>query len=132
MPVLPTSIAARILVVDDEAPLHRMLRDLLEYIGADVQVSETGEDAVRKWDDALRSGTPFDVVITDIGLGPGLDGIGVAKHIRSSHSSARIVACTGSSADPVVVSPAAYGFDGCIAKPFLIQDLLKLVEALVR
>lgn len=131
MSVPPTSISARILVVDDEAPLHCLLRDLLEFSGADVHVSESGEDAIGKWDSALQSGAPYDIVITDIGLGPGIDGIGLARHIRSSLASARIVACTGNSADPIVATPSAFGFNGCLAKPFMLQDLLCMVGALI-
>lgn len=118
----------RILVVDDEAPLHGILRELLEHCGAKVQVTESGDDAVRLWDKAMDAGNPFQIVITDLSLGPGLGGIDVARHIRASSTQARILACTGSSADPIVESPTEFGFDGCLAKPFLLQELIDLVQ----
>jgi len=118
----------RILVVDDEAPLHGILRELLEHCGAKVHVSESGDEAVRVWDQAREEGSPFQLVITDLALGSGLDGIGLARQIRSSSPDAKILACTGSSADPIVDSPTEFGFDGCLAKPFLLQDLIDLVQ----
>ena len=121
----------RILVVDDEAPLHEILREILERNGAHVHVTESGDQAVAMWDSARLAGAPYHLVITDLSLGPGMDGHGLAKHIRSNCPTTRIVACTGSTADPVVKTPGAYGFDGCLAKPFLLQDLLTLVDSLM-
>jgi two-component system, cell cycle sensor histidine kinase and response regulator CckA len=118
----------RILVVDDEAALHGILRELLEHCGANVHVTETGDDAVRIWTQAKEAGNPFQLVITDLSLGGGLDGIGVARQIRTASPQARILACTGSSADPIVDSPTEFGFDGCLAKPFLLQELIDMVH----
>jgi len=118
----------RILVVDDEAPLHGILRELLEHCGADVHVTENGDEAVRMWSQACEADKPYQLVITDLALGAGLDGIGVARQIRAKSPAAKIVACTGSSADPIVDTPTEFGFDGCLAKPFLLKELLDLIQ----
>lgn len=121
----------RILVVDDESSLHCILREIFECRGADVHVTDSGENAVRMWDHALHHGIPFQIVITDLALGPGLNGFQLAKYIRSTSVDVRILVCTGSSADPVVAAPGAYGFDGCVTKPFLLQDLLDAVAGVM-
>jgi two-component system cell cycle sensor histidine kinase/response regulator CckA len=118
----------RILVVDDETSLHGILRELLEHCGAKVHATENGDEAVRIWTRAKNEGAPFQLVITDLSLGAGLDGLGVAREIRALSPDAKIVACTGSSADPIVDSPTEFGFDGCLAKPFLLKELLDLVQ----
>ena len=79
------------------------------------------------WDDACSAGQPYHVVITDLSLGQGMDGPALANHLRSRESPPRILACTGSSAHPVVERPRAFGFDGCLTKPFLIHELLEAV-----
>jgi CheY-like chemotaxis protein len=127
MPNPPTTIAMRILVVDDEPTLHSILKSLLEHRGAGVHVAGSGAEAIRMFDEAVGLGDPYDVVITDLALGVGMDGHELANRIRSRGGSQRILACTGSCGHPIVEKPAAFGFDGCVTKPFLIQELLEAV-----
>ena len=80
------------------------------------------------WEDACSSGHPYDVVITDLSLGQGMDGPELAHHLRSRGDPPRILACTGSATHPVVERPRSFGFDACLTKPFLIHDLLEAVS----
>ena len=117
----------RILVVDDEPLLHSILKCLLEHRGAGVHVAGSGDEAIRMFDVAVGLGDPYHVVITDLSLGAGMDGHELATRIRSRGGNQRILACTGSSSHPIVEKPTAYGFDGCVTKPFLIHELLEAV-----
>jgi two-component system, cell cycle sensor histidine kinase and response regulator CckA len=127
MPVPAPTTAMRILVVDDELSLHSILKSLLEHRGAGVHLAGSGDEAIVMFDAASRTGDPYHVVITDLALGPGMDGHELARRIRSRGGNQRILACTGSSAHPIVDKPAAFGFDGCVTKPFLLHDLLDAV-----
>jgi CheY-like chemotaxis protein len=117
----------RILVVDDEPMLHSILKSLLEHRGAGVHVAGSGDEAIRMFDEAFGLGDPYHVVITDLALGAGMDGHELARTIRSRGGTQRILACTGSCGHPIVDKPAAFGFDGCVTKPFLIHELLDAV-----
>jgi CheY-like chemotaxis protein len=117
----------RILVVDDEPMLHSILKSLLEHRGAGVHVAGSGDEAIQMFDLAIGIGDPYHVVITDLALGAGMDGRELASQIRSRGGNPRILACTGSCGHPVVEKPTAYGFDGCVTKPFLIHELLEAV-----
>jgi len=66
----------RILVVEDEMKIARVVRDYLADAGYDVVVAGTGEAAL-----ASARGSPPDLVVLDLGL-PGLDGLDVARELR--------------------------------------------------
>ena len=69
--------AGRVLVVDDEKPLARMVATYLERAGYEVALTHTGPAAVQ----AARVHEP-DVMVLDLGL-PGLDGIEVCRRVRA-------------------------------------------------
>ena len=127
MPVPESTHEMRILVVDDELSLHSILKSLLEHRGAGGPVAGSGDEAIRMFDAANGTGDPYHVVITDLALGPGMDGHELAHRIRSRGGDQRILACTGSSGHPIVDQPTAFGFDGCVTKPFLLHELLDAV-----
>ena len=68
----------RVLVVDDDANLRRMLRAVIEEEGYEVQEASDGDEAIRVW----PSVDP-DVVLLDIVMPKGPDGLSVLERIRS-------------------------------------------------
>ena len=72
---------SRVLVVDDERPILRALGVGLRARGYEVELAETGEDALR-----CAATRPPDVVILDLGL-PGIDGIDVVRGLRAGRRS---------------------------------------------
>ena len=72
--------ALRVLIVDDEAPARRRLRDLLDDCGAALPIAVVGEaQNGREALDLLQS-APADLVLTDIHM-PDMDGIELARHL---------------------------------------------------
>ncbi len=130
MDSVPIRIEARILVVDDENLVQQFLREILERSGARVHVADSGSEAFRLLDVAHAHGRTYEIVITDLTLGDGPDGIGVAKRARDRFAATRVVACTGHCEDRIFSAPGDFGFDGCIAKPFMLQEIVELVGAL--
>ena len=64
------------LVVDDDAALQEVLRDVLEAEGYTVVTADDGEQALRQWDEARP-----DLVLLDIRM-PGMDGYEVCQRVR--------------------------------------------------
>jgi len=83
----------RVLIVDDEAPARRRLRDLLADCAAKVSLEITGEAASGR--EALEhiSENPVDVVLLDIRM-PGMDGIEVAQHLRNAENPPAVIFTT--------------------------------------
>jgi len=85
---------SRILVIDDDPIVLKSLSETLENDGHSVTVAAGGESGIATARAAKESGTPFDIVITDLGM-PHVDGNAVAAAIKSATPDVQIVLLTG-------------------------------------
>jgi DNA-binding NarL/FixJ family response regulator len=60
-----------------------------------------------------------------------MGGLQAAAEMRRAGGKARFVVSSGYSNDPVIADYTSYGFDGGLAKPFLIKDLSRLIRQLI-
>jgi two-component system KDP operon response regulator KdpE len=112
----------RILIVDDEPQITRVLRASLQSNGHEVMVAKNGVEAL-----SLFLKAQPELVITDLAM-PGMDGIELTKEIRG-RSSVPIIVLSVRSQDAAKVSALDEGADDYITKPFSIQELLARVRA---
>jgi len=111
----------RILVVDDEPQITRVLRTSLQSNGHDVTVAQDGADALAKFAKAQP-----ELVITDLAM-PGMDGIELTREIRG-RSQIPIIVLSVRNQDNAKVAALDEGADDYITKPFSIQELLARVR----
>ena len=116
---------SRILVVDDEAGLRKALATNLRARGYEVEVAETGEQAL-----VLAADRHPDLVVLDLGL-PGIDGIEVIEGIRG-WSRVPIVVLSARGAEAAKVAALDAGADDFVTKPFGMAELLARVRAGLR
>ena len=116
---------ARILIVDDEADIRRVLRLLLENKGYEVCEATNGKAAI----EAVRDGE-IDLIIMDIMM-PLVSGIEAATRIRE-FSMAPILFLTAKSLDRDKSAAYASGGDDYLVKPFSATELILKVESLLR
>lgn len=115
----------KILVVDDEAQITRVLRHALESEGFQVRMATDGGSAIEQY----RAWLP-DLVITDLSM-PGLDGLQVCSRIRQiSEIPILILSVKGDEATKVKAFDL--GADDYVSKPFGIAELMARVRALLR
>ncbi len=84
----------RILLVDDDPMLIKSMRDILEQDGHVVTVADGGQKGIDAFRDALAHGTPFSLVITDLGM-PYVDGRKVAEAVKNAAAHTPVVLLTG-------------------------------------
>ena len=113
----------RILVVEDEQQLARMAGLVLTQRGHHVVVAATAEEAL-----AYLEEQPFELVISDLGLGPGRNGWDLAEAVRRRWSRTRFVLVTGWGAAIDMAEARARGVDRVIAKPYRISDLRQVAD----
>ncbi len=115
----------RILVVDDEPQITRVLRRSLQTHGYDVRTAADGEaalDVVHDW--------PPDLVVTDLTM-PGMDGIELCRQLRAQ-TSLPIIILSVKGEEQTKVRALDAGADDYVTKPFGIDELLARIRAALR
>ena len=117
--------AGRVLVVDDEQALARLVGEYLTRDGFDVSIVADGLAAV----DAAHASQP-DVVVLDLGL-PGLDGIEVCRQLRT-FSDCYVIMLTARADEIDKLIGLSVGADDYLTKPFSPRELVARVHAMLR
>ena len=119
--------ASKVLLVDDEDSLRRVMRDLLEREGYAVTEARDGVQALDQVD---RVGP--DIIVLDLNL-PGLDGYGVLSHLRSRPATANIpvIVLTAKGDEDNEVRVFELGADDFLTKPFRARALSARLEAVL-
>ena len=120
-----TATVARVLVVDDEEPLARLVATYLEREGFAVTVADDGLDAV-----AVARTLDPDVVVLDLGL-PGLDGVEVCRQLRT-FTDCYVLMLTARTDEIDKLIGLSVGADDYMTKPFSPRELVARVHVLLR
>ena len=115
----------RILVVDDDPWVRKLVRGYLERAGFAVTVASSGPEALTEF-----TAHPPDLVVLDLML-PGIDGLDVARRIRDS-SRVPIIMLTARSTEDDRVLGLELGADDYVVKPFSARELEARVRAVFR
>ena len=115
----------RILVVDDEPQITRVLKSSLSSNGYEVQTAQDGIAALER----IKTWVP-DMVITDLAM-PNMDGIALCKELRA-WSNVPILVLSVRDQDAAKIRALDAGADDYVTKPFSIQELLARVRAHIR
>jgi two-component system, OmpR family, response regulator MprA len=116
----------RVLVVDDDPPLRRMLARTLTAEGYEVTVAADGGAALAEAERAAP-----DVIVLDVAM-PALDGLAVCRRLRSKGLPTPILMLTARDAVPDRVAGLEAGADDYLVKPFAVQELIARLRALTR
>src|SRR5690349_3793396 len=116
-------MAARVLVVDDEASLREMLQLLLRRHEYTVSIADGQRRAV----ELLHSEPPFDVVVTDLSMPDG-SGMGVLAEARKVDDSTQVIMITAYATTAQAVQAMREGAYDYIKKPFKNDELLAVIE----
>lgn len=118
---------ARILVIDDDQQVLRLLEVNFEMEGYDVITATNGEDGLAK----LKSGKP-DAVVCDVMM-PGMNGLDVVRTLREDPANADlpVIVVSAKAQRSDVETGLDAGADEYVTKPFDPQDLLDAVDRLL-
>ena len=117
---------ARVLIVDDDPKLLKMLQRTLSYEGFHVFSAANGNEALAQ----VQAHRP-DVVVLDW-LMPGVDGLGVIQRLRAAGDNTLILMLTARDAVEHRVEGLEIGADDYLVKPFAPAELLARIHALLR
>ncbi len=115
----------RILVVDDEVVQLRTAQRLLRHLGYDVQTAQSGEKAIELC--AAPDSDPFDLLIVDMVMPGGLDGLATIARIRGSRGSQKVLIASGYAPTHLNDAARQRGLPW-LAKPYTLSGLASAVR----
>jgi DNA-binding response OmpR family regulator len=116
----------RILVVEDEPQMARLLESGLSEEGFQVSVARDGRQALE-----MAQASAFDVIVLDLML-PHVDGLQVAKRLRENGNQTPVLMLTARDTIPDIVKGLDVGADDYLTKPFSFEVLLARLRAVSR
>src|SRR5687768_16635070 len=112
-PDLPQqALIPRVLVIDDDPEIHRLLQARLEARGCEVFFASSGEEGLIR----LREVSP-DLLFLDVAMS-GMTGIDVLDFVRSQHLDVAVILTTAYSSEQVAIAALRHGADDYLRKPF--------------
>jgi len=116
----------KLLLVDDEDTLRKIMKDELIVQGYDVIDADSGQAAL----DALKDGYR-DIVILDIRM-DGMDGLEVLKHIRKDNLAGKVIMLTGVDELKIARESLDLGANDFMTKPFQFQNLFACIKRVMK
>jgi DNA-binding response OmpR family regulator len=116
----------RILIIEDDPSITRLVRDNLEYEGFEVSALEDGSKAIQ----VIRTFHP-DLILLDLML-PGLDGFEICSAVSQSTLRIPVIILSARSQSADKVRGLQLGADDYVTKPFTLDELLARVHAVMR
>jgi len=116
-------IMAKLLIVDDESDIREFARNLFKKRKIDVLVSSGGRQAL----EVIARENP-DLVLLDVRMEE-MTGIATLRELRKTNSTLQVIMVSGVEDEDIVNEAKALGIAGYIHKPFILEELEKIVLA---
>jgi CheY-like chemotaxis protein len=116
---------SRLLLVEDDVSLRRVMAQILTRAGYTVSEARNGRVAIK-----VLAETPVDIVVTDM-IMPEMDGVETIRFLRREYPAVKIVAISGggiSSAESYLVIAQKMGVQRTLAKPFTPDELMTAIR----
>src|SRR5262249_19708391 len=124
--------SGRILVMDDEALIRRLLSQALERLGYRPECARDGREAVALFTNAKASGRGFDAVIVDLTVPGGMGGKEAAIKLRAIEPSVKIILSSGYSDDSTISEYSKHGFTDVLLKPWTPAQLSETLKRVLQ
>ena len=121
----------KVLVVDDEKMVLKIADKLLLHMDYEVTTTQTGEEAVWLYRQAIESGKPFNAVILDLSMESGMSGTEVMEELIAIDPDVKAIISSGYLRDPVIMNFEDYGFAGILTKPYDPKELDKKLQNII-
>lgn len=115
----------KILLIDDDFKVLSTVSDMLRGLGHTVDVADGGEAGLRKFYDALAAGSPYELVITDLGM-PIVSGVEVVRKVKGASPNTPVIVLTGWGREEIPREA-----DSIMSKPIKLRELREAIANIV-
>jgi len=113
----------RVLVMDDNEAVRKVLEGVLNTLGYEVETARDGAEAIAVYEQAKVAGKRFDAVLLDLTVSGGMGGVEAAAKLKEMDPSSKLIVSSGYSDAPVMSDFARYGFEAVITKPSTAAEI---------
>jgi len=121
----------RILLMDDEQMILDIVSRMLGHLGYEVTTCTDGSQAIAAFAKSKSQAEPFDVVMMDLVIPNGVGGQDAVHTIKKIDPGARVIASSGHLEHPVMLDHKAFGFNAVLEKPYKLEKLQQVIEAVI-
>jgi len=122
---------ARILVLEDDLQILKLIAMTLRKDGHEVVETADGGDTIERFREAKDTGRPFDLFISDLTIENGMGGVETMRTLRRLDPSLVAIVSSGYSDAPAMARPADFGFSAVLPKPYPPRELRELVAEIL-
>ena len=122
------SDSKRILVMDDEEMIRSLTERILSRLGYQAVTCADGAEALRLYQDSMKSNEPFSAVILDMTVPGGMGGRETAQRIRALDKEAVLIISSGYSTESLVGKSGENVFNASIKKPYNLAQFARIIE----
>lgn len=123
--------SGRILLMDDEETIRKVVGEMLTYSGYQVVSVRDGDEAIKIYRSAYENRQPFDVVIMDLTIPGGMGGQEALSHLIKINPGIKAVVSSGYANDPIIAEYRKYGFSGVVTKPYKYDELNEVLARVI-
>lgn len=127
----PLLVGTRILILEDDAPIRRLMAATLRRAGHEVVETKEGRETVEVYVDAMQKGERFHLLICDLTIENGVGGVETMRRLLQIDPNVLAIVSSGYSDAPAMSSPAAFGFKGVLPKPYAPTELRAAVHRIL-
>ena len=130
-PAAITTGSGRVLVMDDDAQVTRVLTRMLKNLGYQPDAVADGQAACDAYKKAMKAGQPYAAVILDLTIPGGMGGKEAMVKLQAIDPKAKALVSSGYSEDPIISEYAAHGFSGVLAKPYVVNEVSDALRRII-
>lgn len=124
-------VGTRILILEDDAPIRRLMAATLRRAGHEVVETKDGRETIAIYRDAMENGSRFHLLICDLTIENGVGGVETMRQLTQIDPSILAIVSSGYSDAPAMSSPASFGFSGVLPKPYAPSELRAAVHRIL-
>lgn len=118
----------RVLVMDDMPEVRNIVSQILKRLGHEVDSARDGAETLRKYKQAMKLGSKYDVVILDLNIPGGMGGEDTLMELLKIDPGVNALVSSGCHSAEMVAKYEKFGFRGFVTKPFTVDELRRAIS----